>query len=208
MGFAANRFVVTLLVCVGLASFGIAAYAATELGILGARPFAGTPYDDSPPAPEFTLSDHRGGTTSLADYRGRAVLLFFGFTRCPDVCPMTLAKLSRVLDDTGLGADRVGILMITVDPEHDTTEQLAGYVQRFGPAVTGLSGSRAALDALFADYGVYAQPTSAHDGEPLLAHTTQVFGIDTRGRLRVLIHADDPDPIVERDIRALAKAVR
>jgi protein SCO1/2 len=208
MGNSANRYVVPLLVLVGLLSFGIAAYAATELGILGPPAFSGSPYADSPPAPEFTLPDHRGGTTSLADYRGRAVLLFFGFTRCPDFCPMTLAKLSRLLDETGLGPDRVAILMVTVEPEYDTPERLAAYLERFGPAATGLTGNQSEIEALFADYGVFAQPTTTHGGEPSLAHTTQVFGIDAAGRLRVLIHADEPDEVVGRDVRALAKTAR
>lgn len=197
---------IAILVALGVGSFGLAAYSAVELGLFGESRFHGTTYDDAPAAPEFILTDHRGLPASLADYRGRAVLLFFGYTRCPDVCPLTLARLAQVLEGAQLGPEEVAVLLVSVDPEYDTPEQLAQYVSRFGPSTTGLTGDPALLNELFADYGVYASATLGHDGQPTLAHTTQVFGIDRAGRLRVLIHADAPPELIENDIRALVRA--
>lgn len=200
-----KKRLIGLLIFVGLFSLGVSVYAATELGIFGGVRFNGTPYPDSPPAPAFTLIDHRGETVSLGDFRGRALLLFFGFTRCPDVCPLTLDRLARVLDEAGLPPDRVVVGLITVDPEYDTPERMAEYVARFGPSVIGLTGDRATLEPIFKGYGVYAQEMPGHDGHPVLAHSSQVFGIDATGRLRVLMHADEAADLVEHDIRTLLR---
>jgi protein SCO1 len=191
-----------LLAAIGFLSLGMAFLAAGRLA--RAEPtFNGTAYPGSPPAPDFTLTDHTGATTSLASQRGRPVLLFFGFTRCPDVCPLTLRKLRNVLDDTNLGDDDVSVLFVSVDPEHDTPERLAAYVEGVGPNIIGLTGDQAAITKVLDDYDAYAAPAIGHDGHPTLAHSTIVFGIDRDGLLRVLIHAEEPAEIVEEDVRAL-----
>jgi protein SCO1 len=196
---------VRTLLALSLLATVVMGISAARLAARSSGGFSGTVYPDAPPAPEFTLTDHRGEPRSLSDFRGRAVLLFFGFTRCPDVCPMTLAKLSRVLAEAGLPAGRVQILLITVDPEHDTPDRLAAYVQAFGDSVVGLTGGPHALRQLFAAYGVYAEPAIGHHGDETIAHTTLVFGIDRSGRLRVLIRPDEPGHIVEGDIRSLLR---
>lgn len=167
--------------------------------------FNGTPYPDAPDAPDFALVDHTGETTRLSDFEGKAIFLFFGFTRCPDVCPLTLAKLSRLLEAEGLSPEQVRILLVTVDPEHDTPERLATYLSGFGPWVTGLTGDEDTIRGILADYGVHATPTHGSHGETAIAHTTQVFGIDRAGRLRVLMHPEERDEIVTADIRALVR---
>lgn len=179
---------------------------AAELGLIGAPRFYGTPYPDTPPAPEFSLVSHEGERIGISDFQGRAVFLFFGFSRCPDVCPLTLSKLARILGDMGVDADRAAILMVTVDGEHDTPEVLADFVPAFGPLVTGLTGTAEELRAVYSAYGVFAHETDGANGAPTIAHTSQVFGIDADGRLRVLIHADDFAERVESDIRALLRA--
>src|SRR5215211_5417131 len=110
-----------LLAAVGLGGTGY---------LLAGRPpaFHGTTYDEVTPAPPFELVDHTGRRVTLDDYRGKAVLLFFGFTHCPDVCPLTLAKLARVTDGLGRRADDVQVLLATVDPARDTPAALAEYV--------------------------------------------------------------------------------
>ncbi|MDR0786611.1 MAG: SCO family protein [Gemmatimonadota bacterium] len=203
-----RKKLVVALLTLGLFSLGIAGLAAVKLGVIGGSRFYGTPYPDSPVAPEFTLTDHRGEQSSLSDFRGRTVLLFFGFTRCPDVCPLTLDRLSQVLDETDLGPDRVAVLLVTVDPEYDSPERLADYVAHFGPSVTGLTADRTTLEAVYVAYGVYAREMPGHDGEAVLAHNPQVFGIDADGRLQVLIHPEDPAEQVGSDIRKLASAGR
>ncbi len=200
-----NRKLIVLLASLGTFAFGMAALAASELGLIGAPRFHGTVYADVPAAPAFELTSHEGEAVSLASLRGRPVLLFFGFTRCPDVCPLTLARLQRVLGDGGIGEDDITVALITVDPEHDSPEVLADYVRQFGPTVIGLTGTRPELERVMSEYGAFARELPGHDGAPTLAHTTQVFGIDANGRLRVLLNADENAELVERDIRALLR---
>jgi len=184
----------------------------------GVAAFHGTVFPGVEQAPEFTLTDHEGQLRSLSDHRGETVLLFFGFARCPDVCPLTLARLERALDELGGRADRARVLLVSVDPEHDTPAVLADYVARFGPRVVGLTGDEELLAAIRREYGVYAESfpsTGAHrdhlpdapGGEasdaPMVMHTDAVFGIDRRGRLRVLLHPDGPEDELRADLRTL-----
>lgn len=164
--------------------------------------FTGTAYDPPMRAPDFALTDHRGDEVTLADHRGSAVIVFFGFTNCPDVCPLTLRKLTRVLGAMDADTSDVRVLLVTVDPERDTPEALARYVARFDPWVTGITGDTAALAAMRRDYGVYA---GAHPGEhgAQMTHTPAVFGIDRGGDLRVLLPMEREDEVVARDIRRL-----
>jgi protein SCO1 len=197
-----------VLLSIGFSALALAGVAALQLANAGYPRFHGTAYPDAPAAPIFVLTDHRGQPATLVEQRGRVVLLFFGFTRCPDVCPLTLTRLARVLDGAGIGPDRARILLVSVDPEHDTPERLAEYAGRFGPSVTGLTGQREDLERIFAEYGVHAGTSLDHHGRETIAHTSVVFGIDPRGRLRVLIHADEPDDVVERDVRWLLRLTR
>ena len=197
-----ERAPVRTLLVIGILAFAVAGYASTR--IAGSGPlFNGTTYPDAPDAPEFELTAHTGESTSLRVQRGRVVLLFFGFTRCPDICPLTLSKLSRLLADSGIDPDRARILLITVDPENDSPEELARYVKPFGDAVLGLTGPLEEIRGVQADYGVFAEQRPDHSGHPTLAHTTVVFGIDAAGRLRVILHPEEPDDIVLEDIRTL-----
>lgn len=191
---AAIAFVATLaIVAVGV-----------RVGWAGATTFHGTPYPDAEPAPEFALTDHRGEQVALQDFRGEAVLLFFGFTHCPDVCPLTLYRLNEALEALGRRGRDARIVLLTVDPERDTPEVLDAYVRQFGPRVTGLTGDPARLEALRREYGVYAEMHAAHaDHPPMMTHTDAVFGIDRQGRLRVLLHADGPEEELRSDIRLL-----
>jgi protein SCO1 len=177
----------------------------STLGGIG-HAFHGTPYPEHEPAPTFTLTDHRGEQVSLDDFEGEAVLLFFGFTHCPDVCPLTLSRLSGVLAELGRRGEGARILLITVDPERDTPSVLARYVERFGPHVTGLTGEAAALEALRRQYGVYAEVHAHGDAPPMVVHTDAVFGIDRRGRLRVLLHPDGPLDQLRADLRTLLRS--
>lgn len=182
----------------------VAVLASLHPGLLGpSLAFHGTLYEDPEPAPAFSLTDHRGETAGLEDFRGRATLLFFGFTHCPDVCPLTLQRLTRAADALGRRGNDVAIVLITVDPERDTPAMLAEYVERFGPRVTGLTGDPATLERLRSEYGVYAAPQPGHGDHPMMVHTPAVFGIDRAGRLRVLLHADGPEEALQSDLRGL-----
>jgi protein SCO1 len=168
--------------------------------------FFGTAYPDPESAPAFELVNHEGEPESLEAHRGNVVLLFFGFTHCPDVCPLTLARLANLRERMGRRGEQVNILLITVDPERDTPAVLADYVARFGPAVTGLTGDPDRLERIRKVYGVFAAPHAGHDGHTMLAHTDAVFGIDPVGRLRVLIRPDAPDEEIVADVRRLLRS--
>lgn len=198
-----------LLLAVGLLG-------AARAGVLGGgREFHGTAWEPSETAADFRLTDHTGRQVSLADYRGKAILLFFGYASCPDVCPLTLARLQRVLEGMGEDAEEVEVLLVTVDPERDTPEALAGYVARFGPRVTGLTGDPGALERMRKRYYVYAEPAppapqiggGSHGAHvPVVAdlnHTPQVFGIDRRGEIRVLLPMERTEEEIADDVRTL-----
>ena len=162
----------------GLALVGLVAalgawYAATRLR---PPPTNGTLLPAGAPA-DFTLAAE-GGPVRLSDFRGRTVLLFFGYTSCPDVCPITMAKLRQVVGTLDEDREAVQVLLVSVDPEVDTPDRLGDYVRRFDPAFTGLTGSRPELTAAARSFGAYAgeveEPASAatattvpasHDGD-------------------------------------------
>jgi len=105
----------------------------------------------------FTLTDHTGKHVTEQDFRGRTMVVFFGFTFCPDVCPSGLQVMSAALDKLGPKADRVVPVLITVDPERDTPAQLAMYVQSFHPRLVGLTGTPAEIEAVAKAYRVYVR---------------------------------------------------
>ena len=162
--------------------------------------FHATAYEPPDQAPQFTLTDHTGAPRSLAELRGSAVLLFFGYTHCPDVCPLTLSRLRDALEAAGAGAGEARVLLVTVDPQRDTPDVLAAYVARFGDAVIGLTGDAEELQAVYRAYGIHAQP--GHDGaEPM--HTSPVIGIDREGQRRVVLRADAPREQLRADVETL-----
>jgi protein SCO1 len=177
------------------------------LGVLGRGLFAGPPefhataYLPPAPAAPFTLTDHTGGRTSLAGLRGMSVLLFFGYTRCPDVCPLTLSALRDALQAAGATEEDARILLVTLDPSHDTPEILAAYVRNFGPAVTGLTGGEEEIRALLGAYGIHAE--GAHGESTSIGHTSAVFGIDSAGMIRVLLRPEAPREELRADVATL-----
>jgi protein SCO1/2 len=175
-------------------------------GVLGGRAsFHGTAYEPAEAAPDFRLVDETGRPARLADYRGSTVLLFFGYTHCPDVCPMTLATLHRVLGSIGPSAGDARVLMVTVDPERDRPDTLARYVRRYGGAVHGLTGEPAEISRLAAAYGVGVEPGPEGGAHGSTMHTSAIFGIDREGRLRVLLRPDSPDAELTEDVRTLLR---
>lgn len=143
--------------------------------------YYGTLWPSPQKATDFTLTS-AAGPVSLSDYEGKVVLLYFGYTFCPDVCPGTLADLGYVLRELGRNADQVQVIMVTVDPERDTPAQLADYVTHFHPSFIGLSGTEQEIAAVAAQYGVYYE---RHEGTAatgyLVDHTARVFVIDQQG---------------------------
>ena len=165
--------------------------------------FDGTPL--SAVAPNFTLSDQSGRPWSLAAQHGKSVALYFGYTHCPDDCPLTLAKLSRAIAALGAAGSNAEIAFVTVDPARDTPPVLAAYIRRFhGARIVGLTGSRAALGRIYAAYHVWAQriPGNERTGYAV-AHASPVFLIDANGRLRVVHDDDDARGAFTHDLRNL-----
>lgn len=156
--------------------------------------------------PDLVLTDTRGKKYDLREQTaGKPTLIYFGYTHCPDVCPMTLATLHRVLGSIGPAADDARVLMVTVDPERDRPDTLARYVRRYGDAVHGLTGDPAEISRLAAAYGVGVEPGPDDGAHGSMMHTSAIFGIDRDGRLRVLLRPDSPDAELTEDVRTLLR---
>ena len=135
-------------------------------------------------APDFTLLDQKGSFT-LSEQHGRVVLLFFGYTHCPDVCPATMANLEHALASLGTAGKDAEIAFVTVDAKRDSPAVLARYAELFGPNVIGLTGADAAVDRVYAAYHVFHQdlPRQPGDSTYYVAHSSAVYYIDRNGRL-------------------------
>lgn len=152
----------------------------------------------------FTLVDHTGKAVSEKDYLGRPTLVFFGFTHCPEVCPTTLFELTNRLKTLGAVAGRLQVLFITADPERDTPDQLALYLQSFDPRIVGLSGTREQVDRAIAAYKVVATRVPLDGGGYNVDHTASVFMMDAKGRFAGLIDYHENESMALQKMRRLA----
>jgi protein SCO1/2 len=153
---------------------------------------------------ELSLNDHTGKPRTLADFKGKVVAVFFGFTRCPDVCPTTLAGMKAVKEKLGPDGDRLQVLFVTIDPERDTPELLGKYVPAFDPSFLGLYGDAEAIAKTAKEFKVFYQkaPGSSPDNYSM-DHTAATFIYDPQGRLRLFAkHGMDADALAH-DIRLL-----
>lgn len=157
------------------------------LSACGAPSFRGSVLEPPVAVPDFTLTDQYGQPFRLSDQRGQVVLLFFGYTSCPDVCPTTLGTWRRVHQALGDDADRVRFVFVTVDPERDTTERLGLHVNAFNPDFVGLTGTPAELEAVYDLFGViHEKDTSSGSALGYLVnHTATTFVVDPDGRWRL-----------------------
>lgn len=154
----------------------------------------------------FDLTDFNQKRRTLADFRGKVVLLFFGYTHCPDICPTTLAKLGEALRLLGADANRVQGLFVTVDPKRDTPQVLAQYVPAFHPAFLGLYGTEQQTASAAKEFKVYFQAQKpGESGFYTVDHSGPVFALDRRGRLRLLIRPELSAESMARDLRILLK---
>ena len=159
------------------------------LALPGMRPynFHGTVLQSPQPAPDFDLNAANGQTISLSDYKGKLVMLYFGYTFCPDVCPTSISKLAETMDILGKQADDVQVIMISVDPERDTPEMLSEYMSFFHPNFIGVTGTPDEIAEVATLYGIYYQ---AHEGTQatgyLVDHTASVMVIDQNGYLKLV----------------------
>ncbi len=155
---------------------------------------------------DFRLIDHTGKPRTLADFRGKVVVMFFGFTHCPDVCPTTLSDMRQVMQKLGPDAARMQVLFVTVDPARDTPELLAKYVPSFNPTFLGLYGDNAATAKVTKDFKILHQIQEGKTPESYtIAHTAASLVFDANGQLRLFIAYGMEVDKIEADIRQLLK---
>jgi len=157
-------------------------------------------------AADFTLTDQNGDLFRLSDQQGKIVLIFFGYTHCPDVCPITLSEFKKIKTMLGDNADRVRFVYITVDPERDTAERINIFLQNFDPTFIGLTGDRGTLEPVWKAYGVYQQKQDTGSAAGYLVdHSTRTYLIDAQGHWRINYpYGMEPVKIVQ-DLQHLMK---
>ena len=176
--------------------------AALLAGCDGGPKFKSTDITGAPYGKALGLADAQGRTRQLEDFRGKALVLFFGFTRCPDVCPTTLAEVAGAVKSLGADAERVQVLFITLDPERDTGKVLAEYVHAFDPRFIALRGDAAATQSVAKDFKIYYEKRK--QGETYtIDHSAQVYVMDAQGRLRLLVKHDRIGQDLAADLRTL-----
>lgn len=150
------------------------------------------------PAPDLSLTAQDGEPFTLASQQGKVVLVYFGYTYCPDFCPTTMLDMMQVSDALGEDADRIQVVMVSVDPKRDTPEHLTEYLEFYDPGFIGLTGSpEATLDAT-RGYGVMAAPQPPPEGSNgyLVDHSTSLFGVDPEGNLALTwAYGTEPEAI-------------
>jgi protein SCO1 len=155
---------------------------------------------------DFKLTDHNGKPRTLADFRGKVVVMFFGYTQCPDVCPTTLSDLAAALQKLGADAERVQVLFVTIDPERDTPELLSHYVPAFNPTFLGLSGDAEATAATAREFKVlYQKQPGSTPGSYSMDHSAGTFIFDSQGRLRLFVSQGQGPELFAHDIRELLR---
>jgi len=168
------------------------------------RTFNAIDVTGGPMGGELRLTDHNGKPRSLADFRGKVVVVSFGFTHCPDVCPTMLADLAAAVKQLGEEGTRVQVLFVTVDPKRDKPELLREYVPAFNPAFLGLTGDDAALEKVRKDFNVYANVREGKTPESYsVDHSAQMFVFDSGGRIRLVVPPGMAPQALASDLRRL-----
>ena len=191
---AVSRFIAAPLLALGL----LAACAPSEPA------FKSTDITGADYGKNFALTDHHGQPRTLADFKGKVVTIFFGYTQCPDVCPTALSGMSAVMEELGPEGDRVQVIFVTVDPERDTPEMLKGYMASFDPSFIALRGTPEQLVAVAKDFKIYFKRV---DGQTptsyTMDHSAGSYVYDTKGRLRVYHRYGAGAQSLAADVRAL-----
>jgi protein SCO1 len=156
----------------------------------------------------WRLQDDKGVSKTVADYKGKAVVIFFGFTRCPDVCPTTLVDFAAAIKAMGKAGEQVQVLFATLDPERDTFPALQQYTSAFNPSFIALRGDEAATKAAAASFKVFYAKSKGADGKPLnysIDHTAASFVFDPQGNLRLFVRNGQAVDSITKDLLQLVK---
>ena len=187
----------------------IVVVASLLLGACGLIPanYRGIVLDEPQAVPDFSLVDQNGQPFRLSDQQGKAVILFFGYTSCPDVCPTTLATWRKVHDALGEDSDRVRFVFITVDPERDTPERLGMHVNAFHADFVGLSGSAEDLEPIYEFFSVVREKQQVPDSALgyLINHTSSSFLVDPEGQWQLRETYGTPAEDIAHDIQLVLK---
>ena len=190
-----------------LAALLVPLFAILSTGCVPSPPaFKNTDVTGSDCCKDFRLNDHSGQVRTLADFRGKVVVMFFGYTQCPDVCPTTMMEMTAVLQQLGADAQRVQMLFVTVDPERDTQELLSHYVPAFHPSFIGLYGNLETTAATAKAFRVFyqKQPGSTPNSYTV-DHTAGSYVFDPQGRVRLFARYGDGGANLAADLRMLLK---
>jgi protein SCO1/2 len=153
---------------------------------------------------DFSLPDHTGKRRTLADFRGKVVAIFFGYTQCPDVCPTTMVDLVQVRQKLGADGDRLQVLFVSVDPERDTPTVLAAYVPGFDPTFIGLRGTAEETEKAASEYKVFYRKVDGRTPTSYTVdHTAGIYVHDREGRLRLFVKYGTPVDAIVEDLRKL-----
>jgi protein SCO1/2 len=189
---------IVFALCLGL----MACSQKSEVG--GGLGFAATDISGANYAQDFHLTDHTGRPRSLADFRGKVVTLFFGYTQCPDVCPTNLLNMAQVLGLLGADAERVQVLFVTIDPQRDTPQLLAHYVPSFDPRFLGMYTDLPGTEAIARDFKVFYQKQGdVAGGHYTVDHSTGTYVYDPQGRLRLYVKHGEKPEVIAADLRRL-----
>lgn len=173
-------------------------------GVSDAPKFHATDITGADYAKAFTLTDQHGKPRTLAEFKGKAVTVFFGYTQCPDVCPTNLSTMAQVVKLLGADGERLQVVFVTVDPERDTQQLLSEYMPAFHSTFLGLRGDSATTERVMKDFRIFAQKQGdIAGGNYTVDHTAGTYAYDPQGRLRLYIrHGETPQNIAD-DLRLL-----
>jgi len=157
------------------------------------------------PAADFTLTSGSGERVSLSDFRGKLVLLYFGYTYCPDVCPTSMAAIAEAMRQLGARSEDVAVVMVTVDPGRDTPEKVAEYAAHFNPDFIGLSGTPEEIAAAATPLGIYYEKRGAGGENYTVDHTATITVVDREGRVRLVFPFETTPEEIASDLAALLR---
>ena len=157
-------------------------------------------------APDFELIDQHSQAFRLSEQKDKVILIFFGYTHCPDVCPVTLTDFKKIKAQLGNQSKNVDFLFITTDPERDTPEQMLNYLNNFDPEIVGLTDERSFMEPVWQDYGVYQAKVESGDLDNYLVdHSARIYIIDKNGNLRLTYLFGTGSEVIAEDVDHLLK---